>query len=34
MVMCEKPLGRGASSPKKWFQAVEAAGVLNSVWYN
>src|SRR5712671_66120 len=34
MVMCEKPLGRGAAESEKMVQAVEAAGVLNSVWYN
>jgi predicted dehydrogenase len=34
MVMCEKPLGRGASESEKMVQAVEAAGVPNMVWYN
>ena len=34
MVMCEKPLGRTASEAKTMVEAVEAAGVPNSVWYN
>jgi myo-inositol 2-dehydrogenase/D-chiro-inositol 1-dehydrogenase len=32
--MCEKPLGRSAGESEKMVDAVEAAGVLNSVWYN
>ena len=34
MVMCEKPLGRTAAEAKAMVEAVEAAGVPNSVWYN
>src|SRR5262249_28185512 len=34
MVMCEKPLGRNAQEASEMVAAVEAAGVLNSVWYN
>jgi len=34
MVLCEKPLGRNAAEGKKMADAVEAAGVPNSVWYN
>ena len=34
MVMCEKPLGRNAAEAKRMVDAVEAAGVPNSVWYN
>jgi len=34
MVLCEKPLGRNATEGKKMADAVEAAGVPNSVWYN
>ena len=34
MVMCEKPLGRTASEAKAMVEAVESAGVPNSVWYN
>ena len=34
MVMCEKPLGRNAAEAKAMVEAVEAAGVPNSVWYN
>ena len=34
MVMCEKPLGRTAAEAKTMVEAVEAAGVPNSVWYN
>ncbi|HYW46731.1 MAG TPA: Gfo/Idh/MocA family oxidoreductase [Bryobacteraceae bacterium] len=34
MVMCEKPLGRNAAESEQMVQAVEEAGVLNSVWYN
>jgi myo-inositol 2-dehydrogenase/D-chiro-inositol 1-dehydrogenase len=34
IVMCEKPLGRTAAEGEKMVQAVESAGVPNSVWYN
>jgi myo-inositol 2-dehydrogenase/D-chiro-inositol 1-dehydrogenase len=34
MVMCEKPLGRNAAEAKAMVEAVETAGVPNSVWYN
>ena len=34
MVMCEKPLGRTAAEAKDMVDAVEAAGVPNTVWYN
>ena len=34
MVMCEKPLGRTSPNRKRWWRAVETAGVPNMVWYN
>jgi predicted dehydrogenase len=34
MVMCEKPLARSAAEARPIVDAVEAAGVPNSVWYN
>jgi predicted dehydrogenase len=34
MVMCEKPLGRSAAESEAMVNAVERAGVPNSVWYN
>ncbi len=34
MVMCEKPLGRNAIEAAAMVQAVEAAKVPNTVWYN
>jgi predicted dehydrogenase len=34
MVMCEKPLGRNAVEAKAMVDAVEAAKVPNTVWYN
>src|SRR5215813_12282473 len=34
MVMCEKPLGRTAREAEAMADAVEAAKVPNSVWYN
>jgi myo-inositol 2-dehydrogenase/D-chiro-inositol 1-dehydrogenase len=34
MVMCEKPLGRNAKEAQEMTDAVERAGVPNSVWYN
>src|SRR4029453_18197679 len=34
MVMCEKPLGRTAAEAKEMVDAVEAAKVPNTVWYD
>src|SRR6476469_3801392 len=34
MVMCEKPLGRTAKEAEEMTDAVEKAGVPNTVWYN
>ena len=34
MVMCEKPLGRNAEEAQAMVEAVEAAKVPNTVWYN
>jgi len=34
MVMCEKPLGRTAKEAQEMTDAVEKAGVPNTVWYN
>lgn len=34
MVMCEKPLGRNAEEALAMVEAVEAAKVPNTVWYN
>jgi myo-inositol 2-dehydrogenase/D-chiro-inositol 1-dehydrogenase len=34
MVMCEKPLARSAAEAEGMVNAVEKAGVPNSVWYN
>lgn len=34
MVMCDKPLGRNAGESEAMVKAVDAAGVLNMVWYN
>jgi predicted dehydrogenase len=34
MVMCEKPLGRTAAEAEAMVDAVESAGVPNTVWYN
>src|SRR6186713_3494040 len=34
MVMCEKPLGRNAKEAREMVDAVEKAGVANTVWYN
>ena len=34
IVMCEKPLGRNATEAEAMVEAVEAAGVPNTVWYN
>src|ERR1043165_600387 len=33
-VMCEKPLGRNAAEAQAMVEAVEKAGVANTVWYN
>ena len=34
MVLCEKPLAMNAAEGEEMCQAVEQAGVLNTVWYN
>jgi myo-inositol 2-dehydrogenase/D-chiro-inositol 1-dehydrogenase len=34
MVMCEKPLGRNAAEAEAMVDAVDSAGVPNTVWYN
>lgn len=34
MVLCEKPLSMDAAEGEKMCQAIEAAGVANTVWYN
>ena len=34
MILCEKPLSRTAAEGEEMCQAVEKAGVLNTVWYN
>ncbi len=34
LVMCEKPLGRNAAESEEMVDAVEKAGVANTVWYN
>ena len=34
IVMCEKPLGRTAKEAQEMVDAVEKAGVPNTVWYN
>ena len=34
MIMCEKPLGRNAREAEAMVNAVESAGVANTVWYN
>jgi predicted dehydrogenase len=34
MVMCEKPLGRNSVEAESMAAAVEAANVVNGVWYN
>ncbi|MEQ9437573.1 MAG: Gfo/Idh/MocA family oxidoreductase [Cyclobacteriaceae bacterium] len=34
MVLCEKPLARTVAESKPMVEAVEKAGVLNTVWYN
>ena len=34
MILCEKPLAMNVSEGEEMCQAVEAAGVPNTVWYN
>jgi predicted dehydrogenase len=34
MILCEKPLARNVSEGEAMVNAVEAAGVANTVWYN
>ena len=34
MILCEKPLGRNAAEAQAMTDAVEKAGVPNTVWYN
>lgn len=34
MILCEKPLAMNAAEGKKMVEAVEKAGVANTVWYN
>ena len=34
MVLCEKPLARNLAEAQKMVEAVEKAGVKNTVWYN
>jgi len=34
MILCEKPLAMNAAEAEEMVQAVEAAGVHNTVWYN
>lgn len=34
MVLCEKPLARTLDESRKMVEAVEKAGVANTVWYN
>ncbi len=34
IILCEKPLARTAAEGEEMCQAVEKAGVLNTVWYN
>jgi predicted dehydrogenase len=34
MILCEKPLARTVAEGKEMVDAVEKAGVLNTVWYN
>ncbi|MFM1802289.1 MAG: hypothetical protein RJA81_1641 [Planctomycetota bacterium] len=34
MILCEKPLSMDVEEGKKMVEAVEAAGVPNTVWYN
>jgi predicted dehydrogenase len=34
IILCEKPLARSVEEGVKMVEAVEAAGVVNTVWYN
>ena len=34
MILCEKPLSMNTAEGHKMVEAVESAGVLNTVWYN
>lgn len=34
MILCEKPLARNLEEAKKMVDAIEKAGVKNTVWYN
>lgn len=34
MILCEKPLARNLEEAQKMLEAVEKAGVANTVWYN
>src|SRR6478735_12695202 len=34
MILCEKPLAMNAAEGRKMVDAVEKAGVANTVWYN
>ena len=34
MILCEKPLARTVAEAKSMVEAIEAAGVKNTVWYN
>ena len=34
MILCEKPLARTVAEAKGMLEAVEKAGVKNTVWYN
>jgi predicted dehydrogenase len=34
MILCEKPLAMNAAEGRKMVEAVEKAGVANTVWYN
>lgn len=34
MILCEKPLARNLEEAQKMVDAIEKAGVINTVWYN
>ncbi len=34
MILCEKPLSRNLAEGEKMVEAIEAAGVVSTVWYN
>jgi predicted dehydrogenase len=34
MILCEKPLARNLAEAQKMVDAIEKAGVINTVWYN